>query len=258
MREYTLQLYKEMITAIKSNYNNIIRFDDYLRCNQKPSRFCIIRHDVDRKPGFALEMAKLESSLGVKAAYYFRASGSSFKPYVIQQIHSLGHEIGYHYESLSAATGDINKALIDFEENLSNFRKIVPVSTISMHGRPFSKFDNRDMWKNPGLHARLREQYHLLGEVYLDVNYEDVLYLSDTGRNWTSRKNNFRDTVISNIDLEFSTSIDLLYYLQGAPHPKLVFQIHPERWTDNLMQWYLQYINDVGVNFAKSILRGIR
>ena len=38
------------------------------------------------------------------------------------KIHDLGHEIGYHYEVLSKANGDYEKAMKLFEQELSEFR----------------------------------------------------------------------------------------------------------------------------------------
>jgi hypothetical protein len=61
----------------------------------------------------------------------------------------LGHEVGYHYENMSDCDGNTTEALLDFEKKLSEFRKHVPISTISMHGRPMKKYDNRDLWKDP-------------------------------------------------------------------------------------------------------------
>lgn len=38
----------------------------------------ILRHDVDRLPGNALKMARLEHEMGVQATYYFRAVSVSW------------------------------------------------------------------------------------------------------------------------------------------------------------------------------------
>ena len=38
-------------------------------------------------------------------------------------------------------------AIDDFRLNLEKLRKLYPVKTICMHGSPFSKWDNRDLWK---------------------------------------------------------------------------------------------------------------
>ena len=92
-------------------------------------------------------MAELEHGLGIQSTYYFRVL-YTFKPEIIGKIRDLGHEVGYHYEVLSKANGDYEKAVELFEQELSEFRKIVDVKTISMHGSPLSRYDNRDLYRN--------------------------------------------------------------------------------------------------------------
>ena len=102
----------------------------------KPDDFVIIRHDVDRMPYRALDMAKLESKKGIKSTYYFRSKKHTFKPKIIKEISSLGHEIGYHYESLSDAKGDMDLAFADFEKNLNRFLGKPQIELIDEFGTP--------------------------------------------------------------------------------------------------------------------------
>jgi hypothetical protein len=254
MRDFTLQAYKRYLLAIKRSYPKIICFSEYFNSNPKPESFCLLRHDVDRKPLNALKMAKLENSIGVKATYCFRTKKHTFKPGIISKISKMGHEIAYHYESLSDANGNMERAIKDFEKNLAMLRKIVPVSTISMHGRPLKPYDNRDIWKNKKNHEKLVKKYNLLGEIYIDIDYTDIAYINDTGRNWNSTKSNLRDKVNSKIKIDFSGGQRLLNYLNNEPHPKLIFQIHPERWSDNYFEYIVQFLKDKSINFVKCLL----
>jgi hypothetical protein len=147
-----------------------MRFDEFFLANPKPESFCLIRHDVDRRPKKALQMARLETSFQIHSTYYFRTKRHVFKPEIIKKISDLGHEIGYHYEGLSDKKGNLDHALRDFEYNLKKLREIVPVKTVSMHGSPLSTIDNRDMWRDPNKHRLLAEKYSILGEVYLDIS----------------------------------------------------------------------------------------
>ena len=251
MRDFTFRAYNKYIDAIIDTYKHILRFDEYFNLNPKPDYYAIIRHDVDRMPNHALKMAKFESEKGIKSTYYFRAKFHTYKPDIIKEIYSLGHEIGYHYESLSDMNGEMSKALEDFEGNLNKFREIVPVRTISMHGRPFSKIDNRDLWKDLKNHQRLVDEFGILGEVYIDIDYDDIAYISDTGRNWYSSKSNIRDKTNTKIRLNFQNGILLCDALGSGKIDKLIFQIHPERWNENIFQWYSQLFFDGFVNIAK-------
>ncbi|MFN5795481.1 MAG: hypothetical protein ACK455_11820 [Bacteroidota bacterium] len=258
MKDFTLKQYKSYLIALKNNIGNFLRFDEFIASTLKPEKFCLIRHDVDRKPNAALDMAKLEYEMGIVATYYFRAKNQTFKPTILKKIAAMGHEIGYHYESLSDANGDITNALEDFKKNLEEFRKIVPIKTCSMHGRPLKPHDNRDIWKVKENHQYLKNELGIIGEVYLDIDYSDIAYINDTGRNWTSGKANRRDKVNSKILADFYSGEDLLEYLSSNPHPKVCFQIHPERWSNNSVEWITQYIKDSSINAAKVVFSQIK
>ncbi len=255
MRDFTLKAYRSYIEAIQQKEIPFLRFDELMPLKEQPSKFCMARHDVDRKPQNALQMAMLEQQMGIRATYYFRAKPNTFKPDIIQKVAALGHEIGYHYESLSDSNGDLANALEDFEKNLAMFRGIVPIKTISMHGRPLKPYDNRDIWRIPENHDLLAYKFALLGEVYLDINYTDIAYINDTGRNWTSGESNRRDKVESNIVADFGSGEQLLAYLQQNPHPKMIFQIHPERWSDKFWANSMQHAQDILINAIKTIVR---
>lgn len=255
--DFTLKAYKQYLEALIKNDFKFMRYDEYI-LSQKTTNVCLIRHDVDRKPINALNMAKLESELGVLSTYYFRIKPNTLKPKIIKEISDLGHEIGYHYESLSDTDGDIDEAVKDFEKNLKMLRKIVPIKTCSMHGRPLKPYDNRDIWKVEKNHNYLTKNLEILGEIYLDIDYTDIAYINDTGRNWTSGKSNRRDKVNSEIIADFSSKNELLDYLNNKPHHKIVFQVHPERWSDNKTEWLTQNAKDKMINTAKIIISIIK
>ncbi|MHA1468780.1 MAG: hypothetical protein ACTSP6_11990, partial [Promethearchaeota archaeon] len=100
----------------------------------------------------------------------------------------------------------------------------------------------------------VEKKYNLIGEIYLDIDYSDIAYINDTGRNWNSTKSNLRDKVNSKIKTDFSSSQRLLNYLNNEPHPKLIFQIHPERWSDNYLEYIVQFLKDKSINFVKCLL----
>jgi hypothetical protein len=258
MKDFTLGAYKAYLKAIRFSYSNILRFDEFFLANPKPETFCLLRHDVDRRPKKALQMAKVEKEMGIRSTYYFRAKPCAFNPEIIKGIEALGHEVGYHYECLSDAKGDISRALEDFENNLERFREIVTIKTISMHGRPLKPFDNRDMWRSPKNHRLLLEKYDILGEVYLDINYKEIAYINDTGRNWSSSESNIRDQVESRLKLDFENGEELRNYLESNPHPRMVLQVHPERWVDHIVGYCLSFCFDQLVNWSKEIVKLLR
>jgi len=249
LKDFTLGAYERYLTAIKENFGASVLFRNLL-ANGLPNRFCALRHDVDRRTYRALDMARLEHGMGLVASYYFRVP-YTFDVEVIRAIEAMGHEVGYHYENLSELNGDVELALQDFGEKLGQLRQVAQVSTCCMHGRPLKPYDNRDLWREPTRHRLLKERFGILGELYLDIDYTDIAYITDTGRNWTSDRSNRRDHVDSTIQASFDSGEDLLKYLRERPHRRLIFQVHPERWTDSRIGHALQWGLDTATNMAK-------
>jgi len=256
VKDFTLAAYSLYLAAIKKSYSLILRFDEFFSQSSSPKEFCIIRHDVDRCPLNALQMAIIENKMGIKSTYYFRATNHVFSPNIITKIVDLGHEIGYHYECLSDTKGDMAAAMEDFEVNLSRFREYVDVKTISMHGRPLLPFDNRDIWRDSYRHFDLVNRLGILGEVYLDIDYSNIFYLTDTGRNWID-KSNVRDYVNSTVKHSFFSMNELLIHIYKNPDSAFIFSVHPERWPSTRLGYFLSLSLDMGSNGFKKLVNEI-
>ncbi|MDD2339474.1 MAG: hypothetical protein PHG79_04245 [Methanosarcina sp.] len=249
--DFTIPEFWNLSSTLVQNYKPVT-MTEYLSSEKLPKKFTLIRHDVDRLPGNSLETARIESELGIKATYYFRATKSVFIPKIIKEIADLGHEIGYHYEVLSDAAGDHSKAIKLFEKHLSEFRKICDINTICMHGRPLSKFDNRDLWKVHDF-----RKYGILGEAYLSAGKE-LNYFSDTGRSWGS-KNSLRDFIPGKIEnFSIDTTPELIDLIESKKLDNIYILSHPERWSGSVFDWGLYFGMDFAVNFVKKGLMAVR
>jgi hypothetical protein len=253
MRDFTHAAYRNYLEAIQAHYPNILRFDEYFSASPKPESFCLLKHDVDRRPYHALRMAELEHELGLRSTYYFRVKPHTFIPDVIRQIQVLGHEIGFHYESLSDSRGDLAAAQDAFAQSLVRLRSLVTVRTVAFHGRPFSPHDNRVLIRRMLQNGRFKE-LDLLGDATENVDYTGILYINDTGRNWHSDRSNVRDRVDSELRCDFGGGAELLSYFRLRPHPKVIFQVHPERWSLTPIDWLVQWIRDMAANAVKAVL----
>ncbi|MCQ1535089.1 hypothetical protein FTO70_05175 [Methanosarcina sp. KYL-1] len=249
--DFTIHEFWELSNALVSNYDTIT-MSEYLSSKELPEKFALIRHDVDRLPENALETARIESELGIKATYYFRTTKNVFVPEIIKEVSNLGHEVGYHYEVLSETNGDYDKAIAIFEKNLKKFRKICDVNTICMHGRPLSKFDNRDLWKVHDF-----RKFGLLGEAYLSAGKE-LNYFSDTGRSWGS-KNSLRDFIPGKTEnFSVDTTPELIDLVESKKLNNIYILSHPERWSCSMFDWGLYFGMDFAVNFVKKGLMAVR
>ena len=247
MRDFSLFTYRRLLQAIKTAGMPALGISEWLK--KRPSAGVMLRHDVDRKPDNALKAAKLENDIGISSTYYFRITSSSFAPEIIREVFGLGHEIGYHYEDLLLAKGDYEKALKLFCGHLEMLRKLVPIKTIAMHGSPFSPYDNRDLWKK----YRYGD-FGVSSEAFLDVDYSDMYYFTDTGRTWGRTRANIRDTVKSNLTAAATTTMQLIDFVEDNNDEKIALVMHPERWEDDIFCWSEQLIKDLLINAAKCVI----
>ena len=225
-------------TILSSNYE-IITFSDYLQKNYK-DKAVILRHDVDRQVKNALKIARLEQELGIRASYYFRYRKRVFKPGIIKEISSLGHEIGYHYEVLAKTRGRLEKAIELFKKELEQFGKntAINVKTICMHGSPLSKWDNRKLWEKYSY-----KELELLGEPYFDIDFTRVFYITDTGRKWNSSKFNLRDKVETPFKFDFKNTDEIRDAFKNNRLPVIIMiNIHPHRWQGNHFLWVKELV----------------
>ena len=240
MRDFTLSQYSAFLDALKG-YG---------------FHYLTLRHDVDLKPANSLRIARLEAEKEMLGIYYFRAVPESWDEIVIREIAALGHEIGYHYESLTTCNGDVDNAYEDFCKNLEALRKIVPVRSICMHGSPRSPYDSKDIWQ--------KYDYRILGiesEPYLDTDFSKVFYLTDTGRRWDGYKVSVRDKIPQYQDewtargLTFHLTEDVIDGLRRGIIPKdLMVTIHPQRWNPVGFAWCKELVLQNMKNIVKRLI----
>lgn len=252
MKDFSLHIYFKLLTALIDEGYALGTFDKFI-LNEEQISF-ILRHDVDRKPENSFRIAQLQHELGVRGTYYFRMVPESFQPKFIEAIASLGHEIGYHYEDLTLCKGNFEAAIEHFEKGLSSIRKYAPVSTICMHGSPLTKWDNKDIWKKYNY-----RDFGIVAEPYFDVDFSKIYYLTDTGRCWDGHKASVRDKVQHHFDFSVHDTFELIDAIKQAAAPQRIMQnIHPERWTDNSVEWMWEWSKSAVKNPVKRLISSLR
>ena len=279
--DFSLNKYNELLSALSGAGFTFQPFNDFI---ENPSEHSIIlRHDVDTKKLNSLRFARIQAEKDISASYYFRIVPQSFDEMVVREIASLGHEIGYHYETMDTAGGDIDKAWDEFRRNLDTFRQITPVKTICMHGSPLSKYDNRSLWEKYDYRS-----LGLVGEPYFDIDFSKVLYLTDTGRRWDGEKVSVRDKVRTEdrrprneertksnkifipIEAEgthplhpepctlnptFHTTNDIIKAANTGKLPdQIKITFHPQRWTDKPGPWVKELVWQNVKNLVKRLV----
>ncbi len=237
MLDYSIQAYKLLFSTLVSKEYSVIANDNSDETQKQ--NLIILRHDIDAKPLKALAIAKVENSLDIISTYFFKINPTILNPQIVKQIISLNHCIGYHYEDLVRNHGNFSKAISDFEKNLDNIRKLYPVTTICADGDPLSKYNNLWLWDKYDY-----KRFGIESEISLDIDYNEYAYYTDTGRSWDGDKYNVWDHVKTNkIFPQFHSTFDIIDAVEKGVFPeKAVINIHPQRWTDNILDWTKELI----------------
>ena len=250
--DFTVDLYTSFLSTLKVNGYAFLTVKDFILQNSKVKHITL-RNDVDKIPKNSLVFARIQNRIGLTGTYYFRAKPTSFNKQIIQEIGSLGHEIGYHYETIDTCNGNIDMAYNEFCRNLEMFRKIVPVETVCMHGSPLSKYNNSFIWE--------RYDYKNLGiiaEPYFDIDFNQVFYITDTGRKWDGNKVSIRDKPRHPLKTQWPTyhsTFNIITALNNGTFPNTAMMtFHPQRWTNNKGLWFKEFLIQNLKNQVKKFL----
>lgn len=261
--DFTLSAYKSLLQSLQKNDYKFFTFEEY--CTQKlkiktEQKIVILRHDVDLKSENSLKIAKIENQLSIKSSYYFRVTADSNKPNIIKAIADLGHEIGYHYEDMSLFNGNTEDSIKHFEKQLQYFRQFYPVKTICMHGAPQSKYDSKDLWNKYNYH-----DFGIIGEPYYDIDFSDLFYITDTGRMWDGYNVSVRDKIPVHQDrwinqgLVYHNTKDICTAINYGTFPKrLMITTHPQRWTNNKIEWTNELLFQNVKNIIKFLIKRMK
>ena len=259
MLDFSNKIFSELLKKLlESKY----KFETFFQhCTYGNSfKKVILRHDVDRIPLNSVKIARIEYSLGIKGTYFFRIVPQSYNLNIMTTIAELGHEIGYHYEDVNLVLSNnkelrkknqeqiIDAAFESFCKNLELFRQNFDIKTICMHGSPLAKHDNMIIWQKYNY-----RDLGIIGEPYLDLNFNEVAYLTDTGRRWNGEKFSLRDKVKSKYNFNFKSTQDIIDGINRLPD-KVMFTIHPQRWHDNPLLWLKELLSQNVKNQIKRII----
>lgn len=246
--DFTLTIYTDLLKSLQKKGYGFQTFEQFMT---KPvDKVVVLRHDIDKLPENAVKIAKIEMGLGIEASYYYRIVKESNVPELIKEVANMGHEIGYHYEDLTLAKGDRNVAIQLFEKNLAYFRTFYPVTTACMHGSPMTKWDNKDTWKDYNY-----KDYGIIAEPYFDVNYNEVFYITDTGRSWNSTGVSVRDKVDSDFKLKVKSTAHFIELANEGKLPdKIIINTHCQRWFEPGFYWFKELVMQNTKNQVKRFL----
>ena len=113
--DFTIKTYKNLLEAVIAQGYSFQTFSGFLRSPEK--KVIILRHDVDARKENSLRFAELEHAKGIQGSYYFRIVPKSFDEKIIKKISELGHEVGYHYETMDTVNEELRIRNEEFKED---------------------------------------------------------------------------------------------------------------------------------------------
>ena len=101
VNNFTLNEYRFLLNKTKSKYP--LKGFEVLDNYSLEKKFALIRHDIDMSIDKALELAKIESDLGIRATYTILMTDIFYNPLeqnnrdTLIHISNLGHDMGLHF-----------------------------------------------------------------------------------------------------------------------------------------------------------------
>lgn len=213
--------------------------------------FIFLRHDVDRFSSRAVHMARGEQVMGVKATYYFRCDDRlRFPEENIRFVAEMGHEVGFHYETVVRMNAEPDRVMERFAQELAALREIAAVKTVTAHGSPLAKLSNVGYTKMLDL-----AKFGLVGDPAVNIDFSRVLYVTDSGGVYGS-SNNLRDWSAGKNLRRPTPPRELAEALDPVGEPLVVLSSHPERWPIGFVGVMQARATDLAVNMLKRLVKG--
>lgn len=220
--------------------------------------FLILKHDIENSVGKALKVAEIENKYSHLGSYYFqgRLLKNSKNIKKISRIAAMGHEISYHHDVMDSNDGDIQDAMNEFKEYLTQFQQLgISIKTVCQHGNPIKErkgyTSNRDFFRD----KRVRGEFNNVFDIM--VNYKqkigrEYIYISDAGYGWkiiTDPENDDLRRDGKNYSVDIETMLDLLD--QGN---NMIVSIHPHRYCNShFALWFRKNIHAIAREMAKTL-----
>lgn len=206
--DFTHEHYREVLIEAKKNYE-FIGYNSLEFNNESPVILC--RHDVDLSMQEALNLARIENSLNIKATYFLLPHSEFYNLYeksitvLVKEIISLGHKIGLHFDPIYYEVNSIDELehWLTFEKEFLEKLFGVPVNVFSFHN-PTEKILKFDSYSYSGMVNTYASE--------IKANFE---YCSDSNGYWRFKR------MFDVISIEKPKKLQIL--------------THPEWWTKVIM-----------------------
>lgn len=238
--------YKKWDSFCKKLYDSGLISIPACEVNEHKQRYLVLKHDVETNVPKALELAKIEYKYGHKGSYYVQAYLlSDYKNIdLLKQMKMMGHEISYHYDVMDSNKGDIDKAILEFENNRLLFESCgFNVKTVCQHGNPIVErvgyTSNRDFFRS----NRVQQLFPEIADIMVDYKFKfhtDYKYYSDAGRKFNFIFDPINNDKVKSDDKNISfKDLDEVFKAINLDG-NVIISTHPHRWTKTAIEYTLK------------------
>lgn len=208
------------------------------------NEFIVLKHDIEKAVEKAYKLAEIEKKYGHRGSFYAHAYllKSEKNIVLLKKMQEMGHEISYHYDVMDSNKGDIDKADIEFENNIRLFEKNgFRIKTVCQHGNPIVErigyTSNRDFFRNSSIQRKYPNIADIMVNYKMKFNIE-YRYYSDAGRKFQLIYDPLNNDVKKSDDknIQYENLDEMLEKLAD----KAIISTHPHRWTKSKFEYIVR------------------
>jgi hypothetical protein len=175
VEDFTLQGYRQLLSAFASRGYRCSLFDALEERLASGEQILLLRHDIDISLKAALEIAWVEHELGFQATYFVMLSSpfynvlSTESARLLEQIHNYGHDIALH---------------LDLQDYHGQRLDVAHEIEILAHFYPYVKRDIASVHSPRTLSSIPVEEARPIYRVYYLAQRGDLAYISDSTGRW--------------------------------------------------------------------------
>lgn len=173
--DFTLKHYEETLEKfLKNGFESLLISEFFL--GKKFQKSLIMRHDIDHDIELIQKMIEVESSVGIKSSNFFRIRAKNYNIFssksrkIIENVLSLDHEVGFHYEG-----DDINS---------EKFEKILELLRAEYGSETFKVVSPHEPSRTGNKFVKGAKNLGILGDAYDDKLLTEFKYISDSSCRW--------------------------------------------------------------------------
>ncbi len=209
-------------------------------------KYLVLKHDVETDLPKAFEMAKIENKYGQRGSYYIQAYLLNEQKNIdlLKKMQKMGHEISYHHDVMDSNNGNIDNAIVEFENNRKKFENNgFSIKTVCQHGNPIVNrvgyTSNRDFFRS----KIVQELYPSIADIMVNFKEKyntDYIYYSDAGRHFCYIFDPLNNDIVNsdNKNIKYENLNEVINSFTRIDN--IIISTHPHRWAKSKYEYIIK------------------